>query len=48
ASTKVLRFFRPYLGASRLGNDAEFFGGVTFEYEDRDIASLIALLSAAK
>ncbi|MBI5369055.1 MAG: MCE family protein, partial [Planctomycetes bacterium] len=47
ASTKVLRFFRPYLGASRLGNDAEFFGGVTFEYEDRDIASLIALLSAA-
>ncbi|MBI3268384.1 MAG: MCE family protein [Planctomycetes bacterium] len=48
ASSKVLKYFRPYVGAARLGNEAEFFGGVTFEYEDEDIRNFVQLLSAAK
>lgn len=46
-SSRVLKYFRPYVGVSRLGANEEFFGGIMFQYEDEDISKLIGAVSAA-
>ncbi|MBI5359576.1 MAG: MCE family protein [Planctomycetes bacterium] len=35
---------RVYAGLNRLFNDGEFYGGLMFEYTDKDIKSLVALI----
>lgn len=40
--------FRLYAGASRLGDDPEFFAGAGFEYEDEDLKTFISLMGLSR
>lgn len=42
--TKIWRWFHVHAGVSRIGEELEFFGGLTFRYEDEDIRTFIGLL----
>ncbi|NUN49156.1 MAG: MCE family protein [Candidatus Brocadiae bacterium] len=42
--TKIWRWFHVHAGVSRIGEEPEFFGGLTFRYEDEDIRTFIGLL----
>lgn len=44
----VLHAVKVTAGASRLGNDEEFFVGAGLEYEDQDIRTLVALLGLSR
>ncbi|MBI4566296.1 MAG: MCE family protein [Planctomycetes bacterium] len=45
---QILHALRVTLGASRLQDDPEYFLGVGFEFEDRDLRSLVGLAATAR
>lgn len=46
--TRFLKYFSARAGVNRLGNDPEFFLGISFEYEDEDLRSLIGVLGLTR
>jgi phospholipid/cholesterol/gamma-HCH transport system substrate-binding protein len=43
-TARIWKGFEAYAGASRIGQDAELMTGLSFEYNDEDLRSLVALL----